>query len=83
MTTFIKKSREGWRMGDGAVRDRDPPAKLKRFILFAGDDYYPAGGWHDCIGSADSVEDAIKAAADHKHDWWHIIDAETGQEVNV
>jgi hypothetical protein len=34
--------------------------KIKRFLLFAGEKYYPRGGYGDYIGSFDSIEDADK-----------------------
>jgi hypothetical protein len=30
---------------------------MKRYLVFAGDDYYPAGGWGDFQGSFDSAVD--------------------------
>ncbi len=60
-----------------------------RYALFAGDQYYPAGGWQDYKGSYDSLTQALKAAAGDtrntdlqgKWDWWHIVDLETGKMV--
>ena len=31
---------------------------MKRFIVFSGDTYYPAGGWNDMLMSADTIEEA-------------------------
>jgi hypothetical protein len=56
---------------------------MKRYMLFAGDDYYPAGGWDDFIGSFDSVEDAMASFPRDRYDWWHIVDATIGQEVSI
>jgi len=57
---------------------------LRQFLLFAGANYYPAGGWDDYIDSFDSVEDAkahVDAQASMRFDWWHVIDMTTGEEV--
>lgn len=65
--------------------------KPQRFVLFAGDTYYPSGGWDDFRGSFHTKEEAERAAKegwtrDHpmwtgKYDWTQIIDLETGEEV--
>ncbi len=56
---------------------------MKRYALFAGDQYYPSGGWDDFIGTYDSVEDALEAEAKRtRHDWYQIVDLTTGEQVN-
>lgn len=65
--------------------------KPKLYILFAGADYYPSGGWRDVVGSFTSVEEAIKVAlqreADReypKYDWWQVVDLDTrAEEVHM
>lgn len=61
---------------------------MKRYLLFCGDKYYPYGGWDDFRGAFDTLEEAREAAVptrtiygDPSHDWWHIVDTETMQEV--
>ena len=61
---------------------------MKRYLLFAGPEYYPAGGWGDFAGSADSVEGALRLLADDKkvremgeQQWWEIVDATTEKVV--
>lgn len=54
---------------------------MDRYVLFAGDRFYPGGGWNDYHSSYSSLEDAQKAAAQCKADWWHIVDMQTGREV--
>lgn len=56
---------------------------LKRFLLFAGPDYYPGGGWDDFRGSFDTrqeAEDYYNAGGPDKNypkwDWYHIVDME-------
>lgn len=55
-----------------------------KYILFAGNTYYPNGGWKDFRGLFDTVDLAIKAVNDYnenKHnleddwDWWHVVNA--------
>ena len=56
---------------------------VKRFVAFAGDDYYPCGGWGDFIGSFDTMPEA-KAAADAQEragKWSHVVDLFTGETV--
>jgi hypothetical protein len=53
---------------------------LRPFLLFAGDTYYPSGGWGDYKGSFPSYELAREAARPHDNrgDWWHIVDLTKG-----
>ncbi len=51
---------------------------MKRFLLFAGDQYYPCGGWRDFQGSFDTLEEALAKAADIHHDWFQIVDSQSG-----
>ena len=56
---------------------------MKRYWLFTGDRFYPAGGMHDFDNSFDSIEEAedyVKAA--HKcMQWHHVVDMITGKIV--
>lgn len=56
---------------------------LKRFLLFAGEDCCPGGGWSDFRGSYDTVEETRRAwtARTQHYDWWQVIDSTTGQHV--
>jgi hypothetical protein len=54
---------------------------MKRFYLFAGYNYYPAGGWDDFNDSFDSVDEAIKIGKEHPGDWYHVIDSQTGESI--
>lgn len=48
------------------------------FLLFAGYNYYPSGGWDDFKGSFSSREEAIKYAkglADY--DWVQVVNLQT------
>jgi hypothetical protein len=56
---------------------------LKRYLVFAGDSYYPGGGWEDFVDSFDSLDEAHASAAtaQEKSDWSHVVDTHTGQVV--
>lgn len=58
---------------------------MKRYLLFAGDTYYPSGGWYDFIGSYSTVGEAqAQAQSDERHyDWAHVVDSQTGQVVST
>ena len=50
---------------------------MKRYMLFAGWNYYPNGGWLDFGGSFETVEEAIQEAALLAINWWHVVDKQT------
>ncbi len=66
---------------------------MKRFLVFAGSNYYPKGGWDDFRGAHDTLEEAKTAILDSlvspmsnpkyapTHDWCHIIDVQLQQRV--
>lgn len=57
---------------------------MKRFILFAFDDYYPGGGMNDSRGSFDTIEEAAAYVATMKSklgyfpDNVEVLDTQTG-----
>lgn len=63
----------------------------KRFILFAGDHYYPEGGWDDFQGFFDTAEEAFAKAKEkiifednsgsYSFDWYNVVDALTWEVV--
>lgn len=54
----------------------------ERYLLFAGDRYYPSGGWRDYKMDFSSVESAKTAVTGlDDYDWWQIVDSETRQIV--
>lgn len=54
---------------------------MKRYLVFVGYDYYPAGGWYDFEGSFDSIEEAKAKILSLEGDWYQVIDSENEQEV--
>lgn len=57
---------------------------MNQFVLFAGDNYYPGGGWQDFVDSYDTVEEAVAAGKPDEDDWgkwYHVIDITTGERV--
>lgn len=48
---------------------------MKRFLVFAGDCYYPSGGWDDFHSDHDTADEAQKAAI-NAGDWWHVVDSQ-------
>ena len=55
---------------------------MKRYLLFAGDVYYPLGGMNDLFGDFDSMDEAVAKmqATNDDHDWWHVYDT-VGREI--
>jgi len=52
------------------------------FLLFAGDNYYPSGGWSDFRGVYLSEVQALNATnteefTSRNFDWWHIASLST------
>ncbi len=55
---------------------------LKRYLVFAGDTYYPGGGWADFKGSFESLKEGMDAAFKARADWAHVVDSTTGERVS-
>lgn len=54
------------------------------YLLFAGDDHYPQGGWDDFVGAFVSLETAIswgRAKSPQPYRWWHVVDVVSRREV--
>jgi len=49
---------------------------MKRYLLFAGDKWYPSGGMNDFKGSFDEQDDAYRKALNLQKDWYQIYDTE-------
>lgn len=58
------------------------------FALFAGEDYYPAGGMDDLVGVFDTPSEAQASFYEGDgdtglYDWAHIVDTDTFKKVLV
>ena len=64
---------------------------MKRYFLFAGDVYYPSGGWKDFKGAFDTIKDASDAAITDlepyqkeelgRFNWYQVVDTSTWKIV--
>lgn len=55
---------------------------MKRYLLFAGDIYYPAGGWRDFIGDFDVLDEAkARLIRNRSYDWYQIYDTKHNEIV--
>ena len=71
--------------GDRAIKSRKGKRKvegyqLKRYLVFAGDNYYPAGGWQDFIGDFDDLDAALDTAR-LRGDWSEVVDCTLGRPI--
>jgi hypothetical protein len=58
--------------------------KVKRYVVFGSESYYPGGGWSDFVESFDDFDQAVALADSfvrQKHP--EIIDLETGEDLYV
>lgn len=54
---------------------------LKRYLVFSGEDYYPAGGWEDFDASYDTLAEAHAAIKTEAFTWAHVVDRDTGHII--
>jgi hypothetical protein len=47
---------------------------MKRWMLFAGQDHYPAGGMEDFQGDYDTLVECIEEYYSGSCDWWNVVD---------
>lgn len=52
---------------------------MDRFLVFAGDAFYPAGGWGDFAGSAATKEAAEALLPAIRGDWLQIVDQDADE----
>lgn len=50
---------------------------MKRYLLFAGDDYYPQGGMSDFVDSFNTPQEAYDSYAPKYNAWYQIVDYQT------
>jgi hypothetical protein len=56
---------------------------MNRYLLFAGENYYPSGGIRDFIGDYQSMEMTIEALGEvRKANWFNIMDTKTGNKFD-
>lgn len=58
--------------------------KVKRYVVFGSESYYPGGGWSDFVNSFDTFSEALECADGfwkQKHP--EIIDLETGEDLYI
>ena len=61
---------------------------MRRYMAFSGKSFYADGGWLDCRGASDDLGEAVALAKAQpkdewdKRDWWHVVDAHTGEIVD-
>jgi hypothetical protein len=57
----------------------------RRYCVFAGADYYPAGGWHDFRLSRDTLGEAVGSAEELMEElqlsWYHVFDLDQRRVV--
>jgi hypothetical protein len=53
---------------------------VRRYLLFAGEHYYPQGGAEDLVGDFDTLEEAWGAAPYIGNQWRQVLDLETGEK---
>ena len=60
---------------------------MSRFLVFAGDRYYPGGGWHDFHSAHETEESAVATAKqlvlDRIRTWSHVADSTAKKEIKV
>jgi hypothetical protein len=56
---------------------------MKRYLVFAGSNYYPVGGWEDFKCDHDTLEAATAAAWAAGEDWQHVVDLEEGKQIDL
>lgn len=58
--------------------------KVKRYVVFGSESYYPGGGWSDFVNSFDTKEEAFKCADDfHLKKHPEVIDLEIGEDIYI
>ena len=55
---------------------------MKRWMLFAGHNYYPVGGMEDFQGDYDTLVECIEHffTLDY-HEWWNVLDTKNKKDL--
>jgi hypothetical protein len=59
---------------------------MKRFLAFAGSDYYPLGGFDDFLGAFDTFSEAraaVKASGLLDYGWGQVVDINRETKTQV
>jgi len=56
---------------------------MKRFLLFAFDQYYPSGGMNDFIKDFDTLIEAYRTSLQHRQDFKQIYDSEKREVIEI
>ena len=54
-----------------------------RYILFAYEGYYPCGGSEDVIARSDSLEVLTTIKEATSHDYYEVLDLDTGDWISI
>lgn len=54
---------------------------MKKYIVFGYDQYYPAGGLGDVVGSFDTLDEAKEYIKNDRCDFNDVIDRDAWEEV--
>lgn len=62
--------------------------KLRQYLVFYGDHYYPAGGFNDLKSSfavlkeaKDYLKNLRSLESKYAHTWGNVVDKDTGEEL--
>jgi hypothetical protein len=50
---------------------------MKKYIVFAGDIYYPSRGVNDLRGTFESMQEAMDYLLRSHYEWYQIVDTKT------
>lgn len=58
---------------------------MKQFLVFAGSNFYPNGGWSDYKGDFDSIENALRylVKSHSEWEWYQIVNSETKEIIEA
>jgi hypothetical protein len=56
---------------------------MKKYVVFAYDEYYPGGGMTDLVGSFDDLDEAkgVKCSLGDDYDYIEVVDRDTWEVV--
>lgn len=54
---------------------------MKRFLVFAWEQYYPCGGFNDLVGNYDTYEECEVRVDQLTYENYEIVDLQTGERI--